>query len=143
MIRIHTPAAVAAITAAMLFAVPAAQAEMMVFKTEMTGTAEVPPNDSMATGTAEVTLDTEAKTVTWTFTHDKLSGDMTAAHIHGPATATESAPPVVDTTSETMTGTGPITDAQAAEMIAGMYYFNVHTAKFPDGEIRGQLAVTK
>lgn len=143
MIRIQTPAALAAITAAMLFAVPAAQAEMMVFKTEMTGTAEVPPNDSMATGTAEVTLDTEAKTVTWTYTHDKLSGDMTAAHIHGPATATESAPPVVDTTSETMTGTGPITDAQAAEMIAGMYYFNVHTAKFPDGEIRGQLAVTK
>lgn len=139
MIRIQTNATLAAIAASLLFAASSAQAEMMIFKTEMTGMAEVPATDSMAMGTAEVTLDTEAKTVTWSYTHDGLSGDMTAAHIHGPATATENAPPVIDTMSETMKGSGPITDAQVAEMIAGMYYFNVHTAKFPDGEIRGQL----
>ena len=140
MIRIQTPAAAAAIAAAMLCVAPAAQAEMMTFTTEMTAAAGVPPTDSTATGTAEVTLDTEAKTVTWVYTHEGLSGAMTAAHIHGPASATETAPPVVDTTSETMAGSAPITDAQAAEMIAGMYYFNVHTAKHPGGEIRGQLA---
>ena len=114
---------------------------MMKFTTEMTGTAAVPPTDSAATGTAEVTLDTEAKSVTWVYTHTGLSGDMTAAHIHGPATATEAAPPVIDTTTETMKGTAPITDAQAAELIAGKYYLNVHTEKFPDGEIRGQLVL--
>ena len=141
--RFQTPAALAAIAATMLFAASAAQAEMMIFKTEMAGMAAVPPTDSQATGTAEVTLDTVAKTVTWTYTHDKLSGEMTAAHIHGPASATENAPPVIDTMTETMKGSAPITDAQSAEMIAGMYYFNVHTAKFPDGEIRGQLAVTQ
>lgn len=139
MIRIQTNPTRAAIAASILFGASAAQAEMMIFKTELTGMAEVPSNESMATGTAEVTLDTEANTVTWTYTRDKLSGDMTAAHIHGPATATENAPPVIDTMTETMNGSGPITDVQAAEMIAGMYYFNVHTADFPDGEMRGQL----
>ena len=141
MIRIQNSGVVAALAVSMMFAAATAQAEMMKFTTEMTGTAAVPPTDSTATGTAEVTLDTEAKSVTWVYTHTGLSGDMTAAHIHGPATATEAAPPVIDTTTETMKGTAPITDAQAAELIAGKYYLNVHTEKFPDGEIRGQLVL--
>ena len=141
MIRIRNSGVVAALAVGVMFAGAAAQAEMMKFTTEMTGAAEVPPNDSAATGTAEVTLDTEAKTVTWVFTHDGLSGDVTATHIHGPATVTEAAGPVIDTTTETMEGTAPITDAQAAELMAGSYYFNVHTEKFADGEIRGQLAL--
>ena len=141
MIRIQNPGVVAALAISMMFTAAAAQAEMMKFTTELTGAAEVPPIDSAATGTAEVTLDTEAKTVTWIFTHDGLSGDMTASHIHGPAAATEAAGPVIDTTSESMAGTAPITDEQAADLMAGKYYFNVHTEKFPDGEIRGQLAL--
>ena len=141
MIRIQNSGVVVALAVSMMFAAAAAQAEMLKFTTEMTGTAQVPPNDSAAIGTAEITLDTEAKTVTWVYTHEGLSGDMTAAHIHGPATATEAAGPVIDTTGETMEGSAPITDAQVAELMAGMYYFNVHTEKFPDGEIRGQLAL--
>lgn len=141
MIRIQNSGVVVALAVSMMFAAATAQAEMLKFTTEMTGTAQVPPNDSAAIGTAEITLDTEAKTVTWVYTHEGLSGDMTAAHIHGPATATEAAGPVIDTTGETMEGSAPITDAQVAELMAGMYYFNVHTEKFPDGEIRGQLAL--
>ena len=103
----------------------------------------MPPTDSAATGTAEVTLDTEAKTVTWVYKHDGLSGDMTASHIHGPAAATEAAGPVIDTSSKTMEGSVPITHEQAADPMAGKYYFNFHTEKFPDGEIRGQLALVQ
>ena len=143
MISIQNSGVVAALAVSMMFAAATAQAEMMKFTSELTGAAQVPPNDSAATGTAEVTFDTEAKTVTWMYTHEGLSGDMTAAHIHGPATAAEAAGPVIDTTGETMEGSAPITDAQAAELMAGMYYFNVHTEKFPDGEIRGQLALMK
>ena len=141
MIPFRTPGTFAAIAAAMILAAPAAQAEMMTFTTELTAAAGVPPTASAATGTAEVTLDTEAKTVSWIYTHVGLSGDMTASHIHGPATATETAGPVIDTTTETMEGTAAITDEQAAELIAGMYYLNVHTEMYPDGEIRGQLAL--
>ena len=38
-----------------------------------------------------------------------------------------------------MQGSADITEAQWAELKAGKYYVNVHTAKFPDGEVRGQL----
>ena len=34
-----------------------------------------------------------------------------------------------------------LTDAQAADMLAGKWYINVHTAANPGGEIRGQLII--
>jgi hypothetical protein len=130
---------VAAVAA--LFAAPAAQAEMMKFTAALTGASEVPQVDSVATGTAEVTLDTEAKTVSWVYTVDGLSGPMTASHIHGPASPTEAAGPVIDTGADTLEGSAPITDEQAADLTAGKYYVNFHSEKYPDGEIRGQLAL--
>ena len=32
-----------------------------------------------------------------------------------------------------------ITPAQYGDLAAGLYYVNIHTARFPGGEIRGQL----
>lgn len=71
-------------------------------------------------------------------TAEGLSGDPIASHVHGPASSTESAGPQIDTLA-TMAGSAPITDEQIADLTAGKYYYNVHTAKYPDGEIRGQL----
>ena len=142
MMRINIPTALTAVSALFLFAGSAAQAEMVKFTAELTGAAQVPPVDSAATGTVEVTLDTEAKTVAWVVTTEGLSGDATASHIHGPASATESAGPVIDTMA-TMEGSAPITDEQITDLSGGMYYYNVHTEKFPDGEIRGQLMAAK
>jgi Cu/Zn superoxide dismutase len=142
MMRFNIPTAATAISAIFLFVGSAAQAEMLKFTSELTGTAEVPATDSAATGTVEVTLDTEAKTVAWVVTTEGLSGEPTASHIHGPAAATESAGPQIDTMAK-MDGTAPITDEQIADLTSGMYYYNVHTAKFPDGEVRGQLMAPK
>ena len=36
-------------------------------------------------------------------------------------------------------GTATLTDAQAADLQAGKWYFNVHTAANKGGEIRGQV----
>ena len=55
---------------------------------------------------------------------------------------TETAPPVIDMSGEMMMkGSADITEAQWTDMKTGNYYVNVHTEKFPDGEIRGQLIV--
>lgn len=143
MIRIQIPLVLVGLTAALLFAAPAAEAEMMKFKADPIGAAGVPPTDSAATGNAEVTVDTDAKKISWTVKMDGLSGEPTAAHIHGPASATESAPPVIDMSNGIMEGSGDITEAQWAELKAGKYYVNVHTVKFPNGEIRGQLEAAK
>ena len=136
MIRIQTPAAIA-MAATMLLAAPV-HAEMMKFSADLSGTAEVPPNDSSATGNIEVTLDTEAKTVAWTYATEGLTGPLSASHIHGPAGPEENAGPMLDTSSG-MEGTGEATDELIAAMSEGETYFNVHTEQHPDGEIRGQL----
>ncbi len=36
-------------------------------------------------------------------------------------------------------GSATLTDAQAADLVAGKYYVNIHTAANPGGEIRGQV----
>jgi hypothetical protein len=33
-----------------------------------------------------------------------------------------------------------LTDSQAKDLLSGNWYFNVHTAQNPGGEIRGQLS---
>lgn len=138
MSKFYTGLAFTLLTSAVLFAFPA-QAEMINFTTELTGASAVPPSDTSAKGTADVVVDTDKKKVTWTVKVDGLTGDATAAHIHGPASATENAPPVIDMSANIMQGSADITEAQWAELKAGKYYVNVHTAKFPDGEVRGQL----
>jgi len=36
-------------------------------------------------------------------------------------------------------GSAALTDAQSADLLAGRYYINIHTAANPAGEIRGQV----
>ena len=71
-----------------------------------------------------------------------LSGPATAAHFHGPAEAGKNAGVAVaipNATSSPVDGSATLTDAQAADLVAGKYYINVHTAANPGGEIRGQV----
>ena len=108
------------------------------YKADLNAASEVPPNDSAAKGTAEVIIDSEAKTVSWTVTYDGLTGEASAAHIHGPASETENAAPIV-VLDPIMEGSGEVTDEQISDIEAGKTYINVHTEKYPDGEIRGQV----
>jgi len=129
------------ILAAAMMAVLAtsASAEVIAYKAQLAGASEVPPNNSAGTGTAQVNVDTEKKEVSWTITFSGLSGDATAAHFHGPAAVGENAGPVVDISGKIESGSAPLTDAQLADLEAGRLYINIHTAQFPDGEIRGQV----
>ena len=38
-----------------------------------------------------------------------------------------------------MKGAAILTEDQSKALLSGNLYINVHTAKYPDGEIRGQL----
>ena len=134
---------IASLTLALLGIASTAQAEIMKFHADMSAGEEAPVTDSKGKGTADVTVDTDAKKVTWTVKIDGLTGYATAAHIHGPAAKGEKAPPEIDMSKAIMAGTAAITDAQVADIKAGKTYVNVHTAKFPDGEIRGQLAAAQ
>ncbi len=131
--------------AALAFAAAPASAETVSLKADLTAASTVPPNDSKGTGTGDVSYDTASKTLTWTVTFSGLSGDATAAHFHGPADAGANAGVAVPIkgTASPMAGSAAITDAQAAELLAGKWYINVHTAANKNGEIRGQVLKAK
>lgn len=116
-----------------------AGAEQMMFHGDLTGTAQVPPVDTTATGAADVTIDSDAMTVSWTVTHEGLSGEPVAAHFHGPASPEETAPPVIDISENLMEGSAEITPEQMQMIQGGLTYINIHTEANPDGEIRGQV----
>ena len=112
------------------------------YKVMLDAKSEVPPNASTATGTADIDFDPATKKLTWKLSYSGLSGPATAAHFHGPAEVGKNASvavPITNAGSSPVEGSATLTDAQAADMMAGRCYVNVHTAANPGGEIRGQV----
>jgi hypothetical protein len=114
-------------------------AETVKLKADLKASEETPPTNSSGAGTADVTLDTDANKVSWKITYDGLTGDATAAHFHGPAKAGEKAGPVVDISANIKEGSADISADQLQMIREGNTYINIHTEKYPDGEIRGQV----
>ena len=125
----------------------AARADMLAFKADLSGRGEAPPNASPGTGHLEATLDTDTLKLTWTCTYSALTGAVTGAHFHGPVsyigmTSEENAPIQVGTAGNLATpfkGSSTIDAKQYKDLKDGLWYFNVHTPKFPAGEIRGPV----
>jgi hypothetical protein len=114
-----------------------AQQPMMI---SLKGAAEVPAVNTPASGTGQITVLAD-QTVSGSI---KTAGLVpTAAHIHEGASG-QSGPAII-----TLTKTGAdsfvvpdaarLTDAQYASFKSGDLYINVHSARHPTGEIRGQL----
>ena len=128
--------------AALLGFAPAAFAEVQNYTATLSPQSEVPPNTSGGNGTVGATYDTATKKFTYSVFYDKLTGPATAAHFHGPAAAGANAGvalPVPDASKSPIRGEATLTDAQAKDLQAGNWYFNIHTAANKGGELRGQL----
>jgi hypothetical protein len=119
--------------------------------TALTGAAEKPTAvTTTGSGTATVTLDGTSLKVTGSFTG--LSSNASGAHIHGPIGADGTGPvfchlKVPTGTSGDISADGAtdpcsaetLTDALIADFEGGKFYVNVHSANFPNGELRGDL----
>ena len=122
-----------------------ALAESVSFKADVNASSQVPPNNSKGKGTVTATYDTASKKFSWKGSYSGLTGDATAAHFHGPAEAGTNAGvavPIANPASP-FEGSAVLTDAQAADLMAGKWYVNVHTAANKGGEIRGQVVKGK
>lgn len=117
--------------------------KMDIYEATLTGAQEVPPNPSAGRGTAEIQFNSNTNALSWKVTYSGLSGPLTGAHIHGPAASGANAGVVVPFTgnlnAQPIQGQATITPAQFGDLAAGLWYVNLHTARSPDGEIRGQL----
>lgn len=114
----------------------------MTFQSQMNAAAEVPTNPSRGVGTVNATVYPTTKAMTYTVEYKDLTGPATAAHFHGPAAPGANAGVVAGSTvtATPIKGGATLTEAQLADLIAGKWYYNVHTAAYPGGEIRGQMA---
>jgi hypothetical protein len=108
----------------------------------LTGAAEAPgPGDPDATGEAKILLVPANGLVCWQLSWSGIDGDVTAAHIHGPAAVGVPAGVLVPLSVDPAKGCTRA-DPELVSTIAGdpaNYYVNIHSTVFPAGAIRGQL----
>lgn len=117
-------------------------AESVKLAATLDGAQESPPVKTEGKGTAQLTFDTESRELDWTVEYSGLSGPTAAGHFHGPAEKGKNAGVAVPFEGELASpikGSATLTEAQAADLLAGRYYINLHTAAHKDGEIRGQV----
>jgi hypothetical protein len=102
---------------------------------------EVPPSTGTGSGSVSASYDKNSNKLTYEVTYSGLTGPATAAHFHGPAAPGQNAGVVLPFPNATspIRGETTLTPAQAADLLAGRWYANVHTARHPGGEIRGQV----
>jgi CHRD domain len=135
--------AAGAVCALALAALSLGAARATVWTAALTSGKEVPKQvvrDRAAHGLFKGTL--TGHMLKWKLTFAKLTGPGMQAHIHKGATGV-SGPVVVPLCAPCkngQTGTATITTALLKDFTKHLLYVNVHTAKNPQGEIRGQLA---
>ena len=121
----------------------AAHAATINLKADLKASAEVPPKDSAGTGSLTATLNTDTNELTYHIEFSGLTGPVAAAHFHGPAAEGANAKPQLPIKGTPVTspidGKATLTAEQAKDLVDGKWYFNLHTAANPGGEIRGQL----
>jgi hypothetical protein len=138
-------------------------------RARLRGFEEVPAISTTGGGTFSAVLSDDGLSLAWTLQYADLQGNadggaVTAAHVHlgqrgvaggvavplcgtGDTAACPDAPATVTGTITAASVTGPTAQGLAAgdlpallrAMRAGVTYVNVHTTRFPTGEIRGQL----
>ncbi len=93
------------------------------------------------TGSAAITYDTESNLLAWNITWSGLSAPALLMHFHGPALANQNAGIEVDTgvAGPPVIGAAVLNNFQATDLLNQLWYLNLHTSNFINGEIRGQV----
>ena len=96
---------------------------------------------SPGTGLGTITFDTVTKQLDWNITWGGLLGIPALMHFHGAALPNQNAGVQVGTgvVGPPVIGNAILNAAQEVDLLAGLWYLNLHTDVFPGGEIRGQV----
>jgi CHRD domain len=98
-----------------------------------------PKGASRASGLFTATL--SGSSLSWRLTFSRLTGKALAAHVHlgRPGVAGPVVVPLCGPCGSGVHGTKKVTAKVRSALLSGGAYVNVHTAKNPGGEIRGQV----
>jgi hypothetical protein len=125
--------------ASLLLGTSAAQAENISLVAHLFGSSEVPGTQSDAFAEAQFTYDSASHALQYYVNYDGVA--PAKVDLHGPAAAGEKAASVLNIplSVSPISGTVQLTPAQAGDLLAGKIYLDIHSQKYPDGEIRGQI----
>lgn len=114
------------------------------YTVELRGANEVGQGDPTGSGKAEISFADELSRVCWDLNNLTGLGPITGVHIHRGAAGVDGpvVMPLAQATGGGWRGCSGDTDwvQQAFDEGLSNYYVNVHTAEYPQGAIRGQLA---
>lgn len=128
-----------ALTAAALAVSSPALAGTTVLTATLNGANETAGGDPDGTGRFTVEIDPDAGDFCYTLKADKID-KPTMAHVHAGAAGADGGPVItIDVADDLCIAVEPDTLKPILENPAG-FYVNVHTAAFPKGAVRGQLA---
>ncbi len=119
-----------------------AAGEVLHFRAVLTGAAETPPNVGRGTGLAEITLDTDSRMLAWRVTYAGLTGPVTGAHFRTPPEPGSALGSTMDFARPLVSpilSSARLNDIEIGDLRAGLWSVNLLTAKYPAGEIRGDL----
>lgn len=120
---------------------PASTTTIVTFTATINGSSETPSNASSATGTANFTYNTVTYVLSGTVTFSGIT--PISAHIHKGAVGVPGGVifplGTAPFTSPVSFTSVPLDATQMADLMANLYYVNIHSTAFPGGEIRGQL----
>ena len=113
------------------------------FRADLSPDEESHVTESQALGRADFTLERATLKLSWTITFSNLTSAATAAHAHGPQTPGGNAGVLVGlapgAVKSPLEGSAILTEGQLDYLLTGRIYVNIHTTKYPDGELRGQI----
>ena len=118
-------------------------AEKAAFKAVLTAADATPPANSPAQGLLVAMLDRNTGLFRWKLTYQNLSGPVRGAYFHGPAASGQVAEPVLPVGGRKITspyeGRAMLSGGQIKALLAGRWYVNLRTERYPQGELRGQV----
>ncbi|HUO03237.1 MAG TPA: CHRD domain-containing protein [Rhizomicrobium sp.] len=119
--------------------VSAARAETVSLVAHLLGSTMVPITQSDAFAEGQFTYDSTTRALQYYVNYDGVA--PAKVDLHGPAAAGEKAASAVDIplSESPISGTVNLTAEQGAQLLAGKMYLDIHSQKYPDGEIRGQI----
>lgn len=114
-----------------------------LFTANLTGAQETPANNSNGTGSATLLLSPDETTARVSLNFSGLTSAQTDAHIHGPGGSGVIAPILFPLPNGNVSDFEIVlTPTDVSNLKSGLLYVNVHSANFPNGEIRGQFGTS-
>ena len=98
---------------------------------------------STTTGSGTLSYDDLSNLLSWNIGFSGLMGTESAAHFHGPAAPGENAGIQIGLPlGSPKVGSATLSAPQETDLLANLWYINIHSNIAPGGEIRGQLLVS-